>query len=266
MKFRLRWILIPILILVLVGVLLKIMDGKEADALEEVTEVPQEQGTLEEEIVIDENAPCIVVDAGHGGYDPGMVNEDGVIEKEINLQMAFVLKDTLEKAGFRVVLTRDSDEGLYEEESSGRKMQDLRNRCNIINETQPVCTISIHQNSFPDETVYGPQVFYYHTSEGSKTLAEIIQTSINESLQIEKPREAKDNGSYYILKKSPSVIALVECGFLSHKEEAKLLVSEDYQKQMAEAICQGVLTYMEGQQKDMAQEEQQEIETQENQS
>lgn len=193
----------------------------------------------------DENMPCVVIDAGHGGFDPGKVSGDGVLEKDINLQIANKLKKELEGHGIFVVMTRKADVGLYQEQSKGKKSEDMRNRCKVIEEADPVCTVSIHQNSFTDTSVYGPQVFYYHTSEEGKVLADTIQAGLNGDLEIAKPREEKENHDYYILKRSSSVTVLVECGFLSNPKEAQLLASEDYQKKIAKSICGGIIVWLE---------------------
>lgn len=187
----------------------------------------------------------MIVDSGHGGFDPGKVNADGIVEKDINLQIALKLRDRLEQQGIEIIMTRDSDKGMYEETSKSKKMEDLNNRCQLIAETEPLCTISIHQNSFPDESVYGPQVFYYHDSESSAQLAQFVQESLNTNLNIEKPRETKNNQSYYLLKKSPSTTIIVECGFLSNPDEAEKLTTENYQNQIADAILTGVMKYVE---------------------
>lgn len=186
----------------------------------------------------------IVIDAGHGGFDPGKVGINGALEKNINLEISKKLKKLLEKENIKVVMTRTKDMGLYDEGSSAKKTQDLEARCALIGKENPLCTIGIHQNSFTDESVKGPQVFYYHTSNEGKQLAQAIQTQMNEDLEIEKPREVKDNGTYYMLKKSPSLTVLVECGFISNPTEADLLASEEYQQRVAEAICKGILNYI----------------------
>lgn len=188
--------------------------------------------------------PTVVIDAGHGGIDPGKVSADGIVEKEINLQIALKLKEELEKKGILAVMTRETDEGLYSETVKGKKSDDMKKRCRIIEETSPVCTISIHQNSFEDSRVLGPQVFYYHTSEEGKLLAEQIQRVLNTELEVEKPREEKENSTYYILRRSPSVTVLVECGFLSNAEEAKKLTQEQYQKKIAKGIGTAVENYV----------------------
>lgn len=187
----------------------------------------------------------IVLDAGHGGFDPGKVGINGALEKDINLEIAKKLKKLLEKENIEIVMTRTEDMGLYDEDSSAKKTQDLEARCALIEKEAPLCTIGIHQNSFTDESVKGPQVFYYHTSKEGKQLAQAIQTQMNEDLKIEKPREVKDNDTYYMLKRSPSLTVLVECGFISNQAEADLLASEEYQQKVAEAICKGVLNYIE---------------------
>ena len=102
----------------------------------------------------------------------------------------------------------------------------------------------IHQNSYSDPGVKGPQVFYYEDSEGGKELALAIQENMNRKLSIARPRVAKENRTYYLLKRSPGVINIVECGFLTNPEEAALLQTEKYQRKVAEAVADGIVTYL----------------------
>ena len=186
----------------------------------------------------------IVLDAGHGGFDPGKIGANDVLEKDLNLQITKKLKLLLEKENIEVIMTRTDDKGLYEEDSSAKKTDDMRARCSIIEKTAPVCAISIHQNSFTDTSVCGPQVFYYHTSEDGQKLAGMIQAQMNEYLEVEKPREIKENDTYYILKRSAAVTVLVECGFISNYQEAEMLADDSYQEKVAESICRGVIEYL----------------------
>lgn len=111
----------------------------------------------------------IVVDAGHGGNDPGKVSGNNVLEKDVNLQIATKLANELENAGFRVVMTRTEDNGLYKEDDVNKKAADLRARCEIAEEENADLLISIHQNSFSDSNVRGGQAFYYtHSVKGKK--------------------------------------------------------------------------------------------------
>lgn len=244
MKKRI-WLIIPLILLITFTVWKAAANKKEEVTLKESQNEEQEAESQEEQKEEPKSLGMkIVLDPGHGGFDPGKVNTDGMIEKDINLQIALKLKEELEAQGIEVIMTRDSDKGLYAETSKSKKTEDLKNRCTLIEQTAPVCTISIHQNSFPDESVYGPQVFYYHTSEESAQLAQIVQNSLNQNLAIEKPREIKNNESYYMLKKSPSTTIIVECGFLSNPTEAQKLSGEEYQGQIAEAIRLGVMEYV----------------------
>ena len=193
---------------------------------------------------VGEEKTCIVIDAGHGGTDPGKIGINGKKEKDINLQIAKELKKKLEKEGIEVVMTRESDEGLYNSSSRNKKVDDMKKRCKIIDEAKPVFTISIHQNSYPEEYVKGAQVFYYGQSQEGKELAEILQESMVQQLDKENHRTAKANESYYLLKKTESPTGIVECGFLSNSEEAKLLADKDYQKKVAEAIHTGIKKYL----------------------
>lgn len=186
----------------------------------------------------------IVVDAGHGGRDPGMVGVDGLEEKGLNLAIAVKLRENLEERGYQVVMTRESDEGLYQENAGNRKAQDLQNRCALIARTQPALTVSIHQNSYSDSDVKGPQVFYYEHSVQGEKLASCIQEQLNTQLEVERPRAVRGNDAYYLLKKGDGVINIVECGFLTNPEEAEKLQTEEYQEQIARAVADGIVQYL----------------------
>lgn len=189
----------------------------------------------------------IVLDAGHGGIDPGMTGASGVAERELNLIYAKKLQVLLEEAGYRVVQTRETQDGLYDEGETNKKAQDMQRRCAVIEQEQPLLTVSIHQNSYPnDSSVRGPQVFYYENSAEGERLAACIQSCMNEQLDAARSREPKGNGSYYILKRSASTTVIVECGFLSNPDEDQLLQQEDYQNRVVRAICDGVLEYLGG--------------------
>lgn len=191
----------------------------------------------------DADKKVILLDPGHGGIDPGKVSVTGTNEKEINLQIAVRTKEKLEKAGYKVFMTREDDEGLYKDSDSNKKTADMKRRCLMAEECKADILVSIHQNSYQSEGVKGAQVFYYsHSDEGEK-LAKSIQKGFQTVVSSNNGREAKANDSYYILLnvKCPAVIA--ECGFLSNYEEAQLLEKENYQEKVAEAICVGIQDY-----------------------
>lgn len=188
---------------------------------------------------------CIAVDAGHGGSDPGKVGVNDALEKDINLAIALKVKDLLEQKDIEVVLTRDSDAGLYPADATNKKASDMQKRCEIITDANPVFTVSIHQNSYPSEDVKGAQVFYYGQSQEGEELATILQNSLISRVDPDNTRVAKANESYYLLKKTPTPTVIVECGFLSNPEEANLLLDTDYQNKLARAIYMGILEYLE---------------------
>lgn len=186
----------------------------------------------------------VVLDAGHGGGDPGKIGVDDSLEKDLNLIIAKKVQKLLEQQDVEVVMTRETDAGLYEEQTSNKKVQDMKNRCVLINETQPDCVVSIHQNSYHEEYVTGAQVFYYGTSEEGERLAMTLQEKLIAYVDPENHREAKANESYYLLKKTEVPIVIVECGFLSNWEEAKKLQEDSYQNQIAWAVSMGILSYL----------------------
>ena len=191
-----------------------------------------------------EEKPLVVIDAGHGGFDPGKVGIDGQLEKDINLSIAKKLKAYLEASDVNVVMTRDTDTGLYQSGDSHKKVSDMRRRCDINNEARPDLVVSIHQNSYHQEEINGGQVFYYKTSQNGKRLAEILQERFDYVLGEANRRVAKANDNYYLLLHVKEPIVIVECGFLSNRKEAKALESEDYQDRMAWTIHMGVMEYL----------------------
>lgn len=187
----------------------------------------------------------VVVDPGHGGSDPGKIGVHKEKEKDINLQISLKVRDKMEKENIQVVMTRQKDQDLADEDSQNRKIQDLKKRCEIIHRTQPDCVVSIHQNSYPDENIKGAQVFYYEDSQEGKHLGEIMQKNLVEGLDKTNHRQAKGNKSYYLLKKTDATLVIVECGFISNSEESALLSSEKYQEQVAQSIVKGIKEYLE---------------------
>ncbi len=186
----------------------------------------------------------IVVDAGHGGRDPGKVGINGALEKDINLSVALKLRNLLELNDINVIMTREDDSGLYSEGDSNKKAVDMRKRVDIINNSDAILAISIHQNSFTQESIKGSQVFYFGDSKEGKEFAEIMQDQLKKSLQDGNKRLAKANDSYYMLKKTQCPIVIVECGYLSNSAEAALLTDENYQEKLAWAIHLGLLSYL----------------------
>ena len=188
--------------------------------------------------------PVVVVDAGHGGTDPGKVGVDGSLEKDINLAVAERLKTYLEQDDVKVIMTRETDTGLYSETDSRKKMADMKKRCEIIEESGADLVVSIHQNSYHEESVSGGQVFYYKTSVRGKKLAQILQERFDYVLGDANKRQAKANDNYYLLLHVKEPIVIAECGFLSNREEAEKLETKEYQDRLAWTLHMGIMEYL----------------------
>lgn len=180
----------------------------------------------------------IVIDAGHGGVDPGKVGVNGALEKDINLQIAKRIQEKLVQKKIKVVMTRERDE------SEENKLDDMKKRVDLINEIKPNIAVSIHQNSYTQGHVKGAQVFYYTDSEKSKSAALIMQEELKK-IDLENTREVKANDTFFLLKKTQVPTIIVECGFLSNEEDAKKLIEEEYQEILADAICSGIIKWIE---------------------
>ena len=191
-----------------------------------------------------ESQKIVVLDAGHGGSDPGKIGVSGTKEKDINLSVTYKTKELLEQNGITVVLTRTEDQGLSDASAKNKKLSDLEQRCRIINESGAAFAVSIHQNSYSDPSVRGSQVFYYKSSAEGEKLAEALQTVFNETISREKNRQIKENTSYYLLIHVKCPIVIAECGFLSNPDEEQKLSDDTYQAQVAEALAKGILEYL----------------------
>ncbi|HOA80300.1 MAG TPA: N-acetylmuramoyl-L-alanine amidase CwlD [Defluviitaleaceae bacterium] len=185
----------------------------------------------------------IIIDPGHGGFDPGKMGINGAHEKDINLAIALKLQAYLEQSGAYVVITRNTDEGLNEEGDTNKKRSDMRKRKELINSSEGDILISIHQNSFPESKYKGAQVFYHgHSTEGER-LAKEIQKQLKEFVDPNNKREAKANTDYYVLKTTNIPAVIVECGFLTNPEEEANLNNEIYQEKVAWAIYVAIVEY-----------------------
>lgn len=194
----------------------------------------------------EENNKIIVIDPGHGGIDGGAKSEGGVIEKDINLSISLKTKDALESKGYKVIMTRSEDVGLYTEGKKVRekKIEDLGNRVKIKKENKCDAFISIHQNMFPQKNCKGAQVWSAN-NEPSQKLGKIIQQKFKEEVDQNNKREPKvAKKEYKILNDGyEGASVIVECGFLSNPEECELLGKEDYQNKIANTLANAIDEY-----------------------
>ncbi len=190
--------------------------------------------------------PTIIIDAGHGGADGGAVGVSGVLEKDINLEIALSLSSLFELCGFNTVMTRSDDVMLCDEGlESGKKLSDLRNRVKIAQQYENAVFVSIHQNKFPLEKYKGLQVWYSGNNPDSAVIAEIIQNKTAEFLQKDNNRKTKKAGrNIFVLHKLDCPAVLAECGFLSNRNEEKLICDREYQKKLAFLIFSSVSEYV----------------------
>lgn len=185
----------------------------------------------------------IVVDPGHGGEDPGKVGTNDVLEKDLNLQIAKKVQKLLEEAGIKIVMTREDDK------VPKAKKEDLNQRIQLINDTKPTLALCIHQNSYPDQAIKGAQVFYHTVTEEAEDVASIVQEELR-TVDPTNKRQIKENDTYYMLKHTKVPTIIVECGFLTNPEEAEKLTQEEYQDALAKAICEGIIKWLKGPEKE----------------
>ena len=189
----------------------------------------------------------VIIDAGHGGEDGGAVSADGVAESGINLAIAKRVENILLFLGQETMMTRTGEEAVYSSDAATlreKKVSDLKNRVAMVNEQEHAILLSIHQNSLPSHPrVHGAQVFY-NTVEPGQAMAESVQQVLNQTVNNGNEKATKPiDSSVYLMKNSQAPSLLVECGFLSNADEAKLLQEQDYQLRLAVCIVAGFRQY-----------------------
>ena len=195
---------------------------------------------LHEELVL-------VIDPGHGGFDPGAVAADGTAESLINLAVGLQMEELAQLLGIPSDMTRREDVSTENEVNASvrqRKNADLKNRVEQVNSVSGGVLVSLHQNSLPQvPSVHGAQAFYGE-AEGSQALAETVQAALNSTIN-DRAKEVKAAGSgVYLLKNAQIPAILVECGFLSNSDETALLNTQTHQTRLALTILSAVLQHM----------------------
>lgn len=201
-----------------------------------VTTVAENQPILRQKV--------IVIDAGHGGEDGGATSCSGVLESRLNLEIALRLDALLHLLGYETKMIRTEDVSVYTEGNTiaAKKVSDLRNRVKIVNETENALLVSIHQNIFADSRYSGAQVFY-NAVDGSKDLAQALQTAFVATINPESNRKIKPSSGVYLMEHIQKPGILVECGFLSCPEEEAKLRTGEYQNQICCIIASTLSRY-----------------------
>lgn len=192
-----------------------------------------------------ETAYTIVVDAGHGEPDGGAVSCTGLPECSYNLEISLRLKDLLNMLGHKTILTRSDSSSIYTKGNTiaEKKVSDLKERVRIVEEIDKALLISIHQNHFSDGMYNGAVVLYGQT-EGSKCLANSVQSKFIQHLNPGSNRSAKPADGIYLMEHISCPAILVECGFLSNVQEETKLRSPDYQKKICCILASSVSDFL----------------------
>lgn len=194
------------------------------------------------------HSPVVVIDAGHGGIDSGTTGViTGARESDLNLAISHELRSLLQGAGLNVVMTRETEDGLYGEFSPGFKRRDMERRAEIIKNAKPTVTVSIHMNKYGSPSRRGAQVYFQKGDDAGQALANVLQSTLNTELNLVEGGRAFSalSGDFYVCRAStPAPAVIVECGFLSNPEDDKLLSTTAYRTRVANAIKNGISEYL----------------------
>lgn len=191
-----------------------------------------------------ENQTTVVIDAGHGGLDGGCVGLYDIIEKDITLLIATKVEKLFTQNGYNVVMTRNSDVSIHSDDKKSirnKKSSDLINRARLANESGGIIYISIHLNKFSQENEFGSQAFYKENDEQGKKYARSIMLELKKLNENNRRVANKLPNKNLLFNKLEIPSVLVECGFISNNDEARLLKTDEYQQKLAEAIFNGVV-------------------------
>lgn len=187
----------------------------------------------------------IVIDAGHGGRDGGAsADDDGTLEKNLNLSVAKKLKALFESANIKAVMTRETDMELASPDSPHKKLDDLSARVKIAESEENALLVSIHMNKFPVGKYSGLQVYYSENHAESRVLAEMIQSAAADLFSDMPLRTVKPAKDIYLMENVEIPAVLVECGFLSNYKEKERLKTEEYQMELAMMMYAAILQHI----------------------
>ena len=193
------------------------------------------------------NKLTVIIDAGHGGLDGGASTDGGVLEKHLNLAVAKKLAALFSYTDIDVVMTRESDVMLASPDSSHKKRDDLNARLHMADNYENCIFISIHMNKFPEEYCHGLTVYYSGNDTESEVLGRSVRDEVVKQLQKDNERPMKRaTSALYVLHRATVPAILIECGFLSNRDEEQKLLDENYKKKLAMTIVSGLVLYAEG--------------------
>ena len=192
-----------------------------------------------------EREHTIIIDAGHGGEDGGATSCTGKLESSFNLEIALRLNDLMHLLGYQTTMVRTTDVSVYTQGNSiaEKKVSDLKQRVQLVNDTENALLLSIHQNTFPESRYSGAQVFYGTRGE-SQTLAATLQTAFCQTVNPGSNRNCKPADGIYLMEHIDCTGILVECGFLSNPEEEAKLRSPEYQSRLCCIIAATVTNFL----------------------
>ena len=220
-------------------------DGKEpvaqpkpdSDVKEPTTELDRDLNTLTAL-----KGKKIVIDPGHGGNDAGAIGPTGVMEKNVTLKVALELKRLLEAEGAQVILTRYDDSTVSAKGAKASDIEELGARCDVANRIGADIFVSIHADSFTRPEARGTTGYYYSKGSGAgQKLADCIRRNLVE--QLGTPSRGTQPCNFYVVKNTDMPATLIELGFISNKEEEKLLDSDEGVKRAAQGILDGIEDY-----------------------
>ncbi|MGB9825558.1 MAG: N-acetylmuramoyl-L-alanine amidase [Desulfofundulus sp.] len=176
----------------------------------------------------------VVLDPGHGGYDPGAIGPVGLKEKDVTLAVALKVARELRRAGVEVILTRESDSVPW----PANVTQDLAARCEIANNAGAAPFVSIHCNSASDPSACGTETYCYKPSGESEALARAVQEELVAA--VGRPNRGIKTANYYVLRRTNMPAVLTELAFISNPQEEQLLASDAIRETCAVAIARGI--------------------------
>ena len=224
--------LLPVNCIVLIAVILVSVYGSRT-----VTAINRNLPVLERKTVI--------IDAGHGDPDGGTTSCTGVLESDLNLDISHRLNDLCRFLGLHTVMTRTTQQSVYSKGNTiaQKKISDLKNRVKLINETEDAILVSIHQNHFFEDQYNGAQVFYTDNHD-SQLLARQLQSEFIRCVNPQSHRKTKKSTGVYLMEHIDCPGVLVECGFLSNREEEAKLRNPEYQKKLCCIIAAGCSSFL----------------------